>query len=152
METNDRDLVLVRTVKASPAKVYEAYTTPELLKQWWAPKPFETPEVEIDARPGGRFMANMEGPDGTRYPNEGVFLEALPGERLVFTDAFTSGWVPNEAPFLTVVVTFEAVPEGTKITSLARHGYMEAKKKHEEMGFFDGWGAAQDQLAGLVEA
>jgi uncharacterized protein YndB with AHSA1/START domain len=49
----DRELVLTRLINAPCEKVYRAWTEPELLKQWFAPKPYTTPIVEIDVRPGG---------------------------------------------------------------------------------------------------
>jgi uncharacterized protein YndB with AHSA1/START domain len=47
------DLELVREVDVPPELVWKAWTTPELLTQWFAPKPYETPLCEIDLRPGG---------------------------------------------------------------------------------------------------
>ena len=82
---------------------------PELLKQWFAPLPYTTPHAELDVRPGGSSLIVMRGPDGNEFPNRGVYLEVVPNERLVFTDAFTKAWEPSEKPFMTVVLTFEDV-------------------------------------------
>ena len=50
---SDRELVLTRLIDAPRDAVYRAWTEPELLKQWFAPKPFTTPVAELDVRPGG---------------------------------------------------------------------------------------------------
>jgi uncharacterized protein YndB with AHSA1/START domain len=61
---SDHDLVLERVLDAPRRLVWEALTTPEHLKKWWAPRPYQTPEVEIDLKPGGIFRMRMTGPDG----------------------------------------------------------------------------------------
>ena len=96
----DRTLTLTRIIDAPPAKVFEAWTTPELLTQWFAPKPWTTPTVELDLRPGGRSNFTMRGPDGEESPNEGVYLEIVPNRKIVFTDAFTEGFAPKDATTL----------------------------------------------------
>src|SRR3546814_1852354 len=63
-----------------------------------------TPVVDIDLRPGGRALMLMKGPDGTDLPHEeGVFLEIVPNEKIVFTNAFKAGWIPQD-PFMVVIV------------------------------------------------
>ena len=86
---SDLDLVLTRRMNVSPARVWRAWTEPELLKQWFAPKPVVTREALIDLRPGGRFFVLMVAPDGTEYPNEGCVLLIEPGRRLIFTECLT---------------------------------------------------------------
>ena len=49
----DRELVLTRLIDAPRESLYRCWTEPALLKQWFAPKPYETPVVEVDVRPGG---------------------------------------------------------------------------------------------------
>ena len=97
----------------------------------------------------------FRGPDGEEAPQEGVFLEVVPGERFVSTDAFTQGWVPS-GPFM--VGTWAVEPDGaegvggTRYRASARHWTQEAYDGHKSMGFETGWGAAADQLKALVEA
>ncbi|MBL9128919.1 MAG: SRPBCC domain-containing protein, partial [Verrucomicrobiales bacterium] len=89
---DDRDLLITRLIDAPPERVYAAWTTPELLRQWFAPLPVVTPVAELDVRPGGSSLIVMRLPDGTELPNRGVYLEVVPNRRLVFTDAYTEAW------------------------------------------------------------
>jgi uncharacterized protein YndB with AHSA1/START domain len=147
----DRDLTLMRIVDAAPEKVFEAWTNPALLKQWFAPLPWTTPVVEADVRPGGSSLIVMRSPDGTDYPFQGVYLEVVKNERLVFTNAYTKAWEPAAKPFTTVVLTFEPHAGKTKYTALVRHWTVEDREAHEKMGFHQGWPLCAEQLAALVE-
>jgi uncharacterized protein YndB with AHSA1/START domain len=92
----------------------------------------------------------MRDPDGNDLPNPGVYLEVVPNERLVMTDAFTRAWEPSEKPFMTAILSFEDVPGGTRYSARVLHWSVEDRKLHEEMGFHAGWGQCADQLAALV--
>ena len=105
--TSERELVLTRIIDAPREKLYRAWTEVDLLRQWFAPKPWSTPHAELDVRPGGASMVVMADPDGKQYPNPGIYLEVVPNEKLVVTDAYTSAWEPSDKPFMTVVLTFE---------------------------------------------
>lgn len=145
------ELVLERVFDAPPEKVFKAWTDPAILPRWFAPRPFTTPKVEIDLRPGGVFNVVMRSEDGTEYPNPGVVLEVVPGRKLVTTDAFGPGWVPAGQPFMVAEVTFEPLEGGkTRYTARARHWTAEAKAQHEQMGFHEGWGQCADQLAEVL--
>lgn len=140
------DLKLERTVKAPRRLLWECWTTPEHVKQFFVPRPHRVKDCEIDLRVGGRFNTSFE-VDGAEIENEGVYLEIVPEEKLVFTDAYTEGWKPAEDPFMTAIILFEDGGEGiTRYTAIARHRTPGAAKGHEEMGFFTGWGTVVDQL------
>lgn len=146
----DRELVLTRLIDAPREKLYRAWTDPELLKQWFAPKPWTTPVVELDVRPGGSILFVMRSPEGQEMPNHGVYLEVVPNERLVSTDAFTRAWEPSAKPFMTLIVTFEDEAGRTRYTARVRHWTVEDREAHEKMGFHEGWGLCADQLVALV--
>ncbi len=149
---SDRELILRRVINAPREKVFQAWTQPELMKQWFTPRPWTTPVIEIDLRPGGANLIVMRGPDGTEFPNRGVYLEVVPNERLVFTDAYTRAWEPSEKPFMTVVLTFEDAGGGkTNYTARAMHWSVADRETHEKMGFHTGWGIATDQLEALLQ-
>lgn len=144
------ELVLTRIFDAPAAKVYRCWTDPDLLRQWFAPRPFTTPIVETDVRPGGTNRFVMQDEAGNQYPNQGVYLEVIKDRKLVFTDAFTSAWRPSAKPFFVGEIHFEEENGKTKYTAIARHWTKEDKETHEQMGFHEGWGQCADQLAELL--
>jgi uncharacterized protein YndB with AHSA1/START domain len=147
---DDRELVLTRLIDAPREILYRCWTEPALLKQWFAPKPYATPLAEMDVRPGGSSLIVMRGPDGQDMANRGVYLDVVPNERLVLTDAFTEAWQPSAKPFMTVILTFEKQGEKTLYTARVRHWTVEDREAHEKMGFHVGWGICTDQLAALA--
>ena len=146
----NRELILTRLIDALREKLFRAWTEPELLKQWFTPRPWTTPVVEVDVRPGGSSFILMRGPDGNEFPNRGVYLEVVRNEKLVFTDAYTAVWEPSGKPFMTAVLTFEDEGGKTRYTARVRHWTEADRESHEKMGFHEGWGKATDQLEALV--
>ena len=147
------DLVLTRLIAAPPETLFRCWTEPELLLQWFVPKPWSVARAEVDLRPGGKSLVVMRDPAGTEAPNEGVYLEVVQDRKLVFTNAYTAGWMPTDKPFMTAIVTFEPEGEGgrqTRYTAIARHWTEDTRKQHEAMGFHTGWGICADQLAALA--
>jgi uncharacterized protein YndB with AHSA1/START domain len=145
---NERELVLTRIIDAPRERVFKAWT--KQLPQWWGPHGMTTPVCEMDLKPGGIFRTVMRAPDGTEYPTKGIFLEIVENERIVFTDAFTPGWVPAPDAFFTAITTFEEHAGKTKYTARALHWTVANCEKHEQMGFHQGWGESLDRLAALV--
>lgn len=140
------DLSFTRHLKAPRALLWECWTTPEHLKHFFVPKPHRVTECEIDLRVGGRFNTTFD-VDGNVMKNDGVYLEVVEGEKLVFTDAYSEGWKPTPEPFMTAIILMEDAPDGgTTYTAIARHRSTDARAQHEAMGFFDGWGTVVDQL------
>ena len=150
MTQAQHELSLTRLIAAPRAVLFRCWTEPELIKQWFTPRPWTTPVVEMDVRPGGSSHMIFRGPEGQEFPNDGIFLEVVPNERLVFTDAYTSAWVPSAKPFMTGIITFADEGSKTRYTAVVRHWTEEDKKRHEEMGFEEGWGKATDQLEALA--
>ena len=148
--TGERDLILTRIIDAPREKLYRAWTEPELLKQWFAPAPYTTPHVELDVRVGGANTVVMRSPDGNDIPCGGVYLEVVPNQRLVFTDAYTSAWEPSAKPFMTVILTFDDEGGKTRYTARVRHWTTEDRETHEKMGFHQGWGQCAYQRAALA--
>lgn len=146
-----RELVLERTISASPDKLFRAWTEPELLRQWFTPRPWTVARVETDVRPGGASLVVMRSPEGQEFPNRGVYLDVVRNQRIVFTDAYTQAWQPSEKPFMTAIITFEDLGGGqTKYIARVLHWSAADRQQHEQMGFHEGWGRATDQLAALA--
>ena len=142
------DLVLERTIDL----VWAAWTKPEHVSKWFTPAPWTVADCEIDLRLGGIFRTVMRSPEGKEFPSVGCYLEIVPNERLVWTDALLPGYRPSENPFFTAIVTLEPRGNGTRYTAVAIHRDEAGRKRHEEMGFHDGWGKALDQLVAHVKA
>lgn len=148
------DLYFDRIVDVTPEQVFKAWTTPEIMVHWFAPKPWKTTKAEVDLQPGGVFLTVMKSPEGQSFPGEGCILEVVENRKLVWTSTMKRGYRPNDpgAPFIfTAVITMEPHEGGTKYRALVIHGDPESRKKHEEMGFHAGWGQCFDQLVELVK-
>ena len=72
-----RDLFLRRVVHAKPEKIFNAWTEPALLKQWFAPLPWIVSKAETDVRVGGTNLIVMRSPEGKEFPGYGVYLEVI---------------------------------------------------------------------------
>jgi len=85
------DLVLERVVDVPPHLVWAAWTTPEYVKKWFTPAPWQTVDCEIDLRPGGIFRTVMRSPEGQELSHTGCYLEVIENEKLVWTGAVKAG-------------------------------------------------------------
>ena len=148
---DERELVLTRLVDVPAEKLYRCWTEPALLTQWFAPLPWTTPHAELDVRAGGANRITMRSPEGEDMPNEGIYLEVVPNEKLVITDAFRAGWMPTAAAFMVIVLTFTPEDGKTRYIARARHWTKAAAEQHEQMGFHTGWGICADQLVALAK-
>ena len=151
----DLDLVLERTLDAPRDLVWTAQTDPEHLKHWFAPRPYQITEAEIDLKPGGIFRIRMTGPDGfdTGHGGAGCILEMKDREKLVWTSALGPGYRPAETgegcesfPMTAVITLADAGDGKTLYRAVALHRNMADKEAHEKMGFHEGWGTVASQL------
>jgi uncharacterized protein YndB with AHSA1/START domain len=113
-DTSDREVLLTRVFDAPRELVWDAFIDPQQVVQWWGPNGFTTTIHEMDVRPGGVWRHTMHGPDGTKYPNDCVFLELVKPERIVYSQGWTKAG-DHRADFL-VTWTFEEQGAGTKLT------------------------------------
>jgi uncharacterized protein YndB with AHSA1/START domain len=155
------DLNFERIVDVPREFIWRAWTSPEHLKSWFCPLPWTTIDCKIDLRPGGIFYNVMRSPEGQEFPNAGCYLEVVKNERLVWTNALLPGFRPAPAPvakegeqlefFFTAMINFASHNGGTKYTATVIHADEAGCKKHEAMGFKEGWGKALDQLVALAK-
>ena len=150
----DLDLTLDRVIRAAPATIWQAWTDPARLADWWLPAPLHCRVERLEPAAGGGFVTSMSEDGATFVPHlDACFLAVDPGERLVFTNAVDSQWRPAdpEPVSMTAEIVLRAHPDGTDYHVLVRHGDPTARHRHEQLGFLDGWGTVTDQLARLVE-
>ena len=150
----DLDLTLQRVIRAPRAVVWRAWTDPSQLEQWWVPAPAVARVDRLEAKPGGAFVTRISD-DGVEFgPHmDASFLVVDDRERLVFTNAVDSRWRPTRPDPIAMVaeIVLRDHPDGTDYRVVVRHGDPAARARHEELGFFDGWGAVTGQLAAFVE-
>lgn len=108
MTTDDRTFLTTRALPYSPTSIYAAFESPVDLAAWWGPDGFSNTFGRFDFRIGGRWHFVMHGPDGTHYPNENVFLDLVPAQRVVIRH--------DCAPYFTLTVTLDPLPGGTALT------------------------------------
>lgn len=146
------ELRLERLLDAPRLNVWRCWTEPRVLEQWFAPASWTTEVKALELRPGGASHIVMRGPNGEESDGVGVFLEAVVGRRLVFTNAFTAGWIPSSqpsiVPYMTTIIEMSDEGGKTRYAVRALHWTEEARKRHEQMGFHEGWA----QTAGHLEA
>ena len=145
------ELTITRLIDAPREALFRCWTDPDLIPLWFCPPPWGVSEAHTDVRTGGSTLIVMRGPNGEEIPNRGVYLEVIPNEKIVFTDAFTEAWVPSDKPFMTGLLTFANEGGKTRYTAVVRHWTAEDMAQHQAMGFEQGWGIATDQLEALAK-
>jgi uncharacterized protein YndB with AHSA1/START domain len=153
----DTDLVITRVFHAPRSLVFKAWTEPERLMRWWAPKGCTTPYCTVDLRPGGKFHYCMRVPEGREIWALGVYREVVVPERIVYIDSFADaegnpvspkhyGMSDSHPAEMLVTVLFSDHEGGTKVT--LRHSIPESVE--ERTGTEQGWNEMLDRLADLV--
>ena len=136
-------LTIVRRLKASPAKVYAAWTRPEMMAAWFGPHGTRVESAVSDPRVGGRFRVVMREEGGGIHDVSGVFREVEPGRKLVFTWAWIT--MPERASLVTV--TFGAAGDGTELTLL----HEQFADEQTRIGHQEGWTEAFERLEAFLE-
>jgi uncharacterized protein YndB with AHSA1/START domain len=161
VEIQDRELVITRTFDAPRELVYEVWTEPEHIKNWWGPKPFTAPRCEVDLKPGGKYIYVMRSPDGQEFPVQGTFKEIVKNEKLVYTDDMykqADFWkmmigskVGDGVDFSTVqlivTVTFEDQGAKTKFTLVTRFVTNSLRDAMIGMQMAEGWTSSLQKFA-----
>jgi uncharacterized protein YndB with AHSA1/START domain len=148
--TDEPTITFTRVFAAPRELVYQAWTDPKHVAQWFGPRGFTVPHCELDVRVGGRWRIDMRAPDGTVYPNQGVYLEVDPPKRLLYSDVVEDGtaWGDDPPPSSTVEVIFEEDDGQTIMTTVTRLQSIEQRDAMVEMGAIAGW---EETLAKLAE-
>jgi uncharacterized protein YndB with AHSA1/START domain len=141
--------------------IWRAWTEPALLMPWFCPLPWKTIACEIDLRPGGTFSTTMQSPEGKNFANSGCYLEVIPNQKLVWTNAMLPGFRPSPPSAtcgdesvdfkFTAVIDLADHVGGTHYRATVLHADEAGAKQHAAMGFEAGWGAALDQLVAMIK-
>jgi uncharacterized protein YndB with AHSA1/START domain len=142
--TTDREIVVTRVFDAPRELVFQAWTDPEQVVQWWGPRGFTTTNHEMDVRPGGVWRFVMHGPDGTDYANRVDFLEVVAPERLVYEHGPDG---ESEGLSFRSTVTFDDEGGKTRLTLRLVFGSAEERDRAVEFGALDGGKQTLKRLA-----
>ncbi|MEW6055495.1 MAG: SRPBCC family protein [Bdellovibrionota bacterium] len=141
------ELYITRIYDAPVKMVWEAWTDPKQVAQWWGPRGFTLTTHSKDLRPGGHWAYTMHGPDGTDYPNKTVYFEVEKYSRLVYDH----GGNDDRPPLFRVTVTFNEIKGKTKMemtmTLPSAEAATEAKKFIKKAGGDSTWDRLAEYLA-----
>lgn len=164
-EVNDREVTMTRTFDAPRTILFEAWTNPEYVAQWWGPHTFTNPNCDIDLRVGGSYRIVMRSTDGVDYPVKGIYLEIEESERLVITnvaDEMPADWLDlvnqyrnaeESEPVLKMVMTIVFQDLGNERTQLVMTTHFEDNDDRDailKMGAATGWAESFERLEELV--
>lgn len=138
----DEQILITREFDAPKELVYEAWTTPELVKKWWGAKRGEVTVAEIDLRVGGNWRYVMITDDGQEVAFHGTYREIVADERLVSTEVY-EGFPEAEA---VNTLTLTESDGRTTLEVLVQHQTKEHRDGHVESGMEDGLQDALDLL------
>ncbi|HUP51213.1 MAG TPA: SRPBCC domain-containing protein [Longimicrobiales bacterium] len=152
---SDREVSVSRAFNAGRALVYEAYTTPELVRRWLlGPTGWTMPVCEMDVRVGGKFRwVWRSDEDGSEFGFHGEFREVDAPAKLRHTEAYDPGSVGGgmgEAGEAMVTVTFTETGGITTLTTLIDYGSKEARDAAMSTGMTDGMEMSYQKLDGLL--
>ena len=141
----DRKILITREFDAPRGLVFEAFTTPELVRRWWSGERGAMTVAEIDLRVGGKWRYAMETADGMEVAFHGEYREIVPNERIVSTEAYEG--IPDADEHATVnTMTLEERDGRTMLTLLVEHPTQEGRDMHINSGMEGGMQEAMDLL------
>jgi len=133
---SEREIAFTCRFQRRARLLFEAWTTPEHLRQWWGCEGSSVTHCAIDLRAGGSWSLVMRMPDGSEHPFHGRYREIVRPERLVYTECYEMPQFGN--PEWLTTVTFEEDPEGTLVTHTIQHKSREVRDAHLQAGMEQG--------------
>jgi len=152
LQSGDAVMVLHRVFDAPRELMFEMFTRPEHLAQFWGPKAMRNTACTVDLRVGGAFRVEMQGPDGKVYPATGIYREITPPERIVYA-ATTADDNPCGAglpPRSVVTISFADLGGKTRLTVHAQLQSRAAVEAAIASGFNRGWTDSFERLEELL--
>ena len=147
-QTENLTLKIKRLINAPRERVFEAWTNPEQLKDWFAPSDdINVLQAKADLRVGGKYRIQMRKQDGEFHTAAGMYREVKPPERLVFTWAWEKdGGEPDfgEVEPTEMLITLEFQPRGEQtelVLTQEQFASVESRDRHEQ-----GWTGCFDKL------
>lgn len=126
-DTSGRELRMTRLLNAPVALVWEVWTNPDHIKNWWGPNGFTNTITQMEVKPGGVWNLVMHGPDGADYDNESIFREVVPLKKIVYEHI--------SHPHIIATIEFESRGEQTFLNWHmlfdSREAFLEVVKKYK---------------------
>ncbi|MBL8517505.1 MAG: SRPBCC domain-containing protein [Betaproteobacteria bacterium] len=146
------EIVIARWLDAPRDLVFEVWTDPKHIREWWGPEGFSNTRCEADFRVGGEFHTHLLGPDGVTYPCKGIYREIVVPERVVYEGVPDDGHPCGSGipPRATVTVTFEEVDGQTLLTLHTRLASADAAEAAVQGGFGVGWTTSFERIAARI--
>ena len=146
---SDREFVMERVFDAPRKLVWQVWTQPEHLTQWWGPQGCTLPVCTVDLRPGGTWHYCIRGPEGEENWSKTTYHEVVEPERLVYSDAFSdeTGNVIEGMPQMIVTLTFDDLDGKTKVTAHSQFASAADLQALLNMGVAQGASETWDRLA-----
>jgi uncharacterized protein YndB with AHSA1/START domain len=142
-----RTLTLKRTYDAPVKLVWEAWTKPEHIAQWWGPKGMKLKIIEHNFKVGGKWKYTMDMPDGSEFVSEGVYSVIVQFQKI-----FSSAEFRPMTEGVEIQAIFEAKGNKTDFTFNVVHPTEEYKNQQMKMGFDKGWGSVFDRLGEFAKS
>lgn len=151
-DLDKKKIYVTREFDAPVEKVWRAWTEPQLLDQWWAPRPWKAYTTSMDFEQGGKWLYYMEGPDASRHYCMIGYESIVPNKRFEAVDAFCDekGNINTEFPRMNWIVEFAKTEGGTKVEMEIAFSSVEDLNKIVEMGFQEGFAMAHNNLDELL--
>ena len=148
-QSQNLELQLRRTLDATPQRVFDAWTDPEQMKQWFRPSDqYKMLLTEVDLRVGGRYRIRGQNAQGETHTVGGIFKEIIPPSRLVYTWAFEGPVEGFKGEMGDTLITIELLDLGGKTELTLTHQHFPtqlAVDKHK-----DGWNGCLNSLVKYV--
>lgn len=146
------EITLSRRFSAPRALVWKMFSEPYHLSQWWGCRAFINRVCDVDFRIGGRWYIVTQGPDGTEYETDSVFVDIVPIDRIVFRSAPAVGkvWGDNPPPGILHTITLKDEFWGTLLTFHASFNNFAERERSIRRGFVDGTTESFDRLDAML--
>jgi uncharacterized protein YndB with AHSA1/START domain len=143
--TSSSELVITRTLDATPEAVFKAWSDPSEMLKWGGPKDYPMASTEGEVRPGGKWKATLRSPDGEELKQSGVWRDLRAPKHL----ALTFGWDNRDEPRKETLIDIDLEPQANGRTRMTfRQGPFDSVENRE--GHREGWNSAFDRLEGYL--
>lgn len=154
VDKNNKTVHVKRDFKAPLKHVWAAWTEPDLLDKWWAPKPWKSETKTMNFKEGGRRLYAMVSPEGEKHWSFADFISISPKSNIKFKDGFcdSEGNINQEMPRSNWNIDFTESDGLTTVNINIRHENLADLEIILEMGFKEGFTATIQELAQILES